>query len=697
MDNLTMDKIPENEPAAESTEVPAEAAAEEVPAAAEAPAAEAAPAEAAPEAPDAGIDETREFHGSADLLNFSLDDILNEYHDQASQETMERVDAMDLDSLLNSLAEEVPDVAPPQEEPEEAEEAPAEEAQPAAEEKAPSRPLLQFPNSDAIRQLKKKIISGPEKRYYDLSEVGVLKLQIGILLNLIIVALCLTSTTMYAMDMVPANRMKLLLFSQVLAMLGSGLLGCHLLIEGLGEIFHLKFSVNTILAISFFACCADVYFCIQELRVPCCAAFALEMTFAMFARYHKRTTEMAQMDTMRKAIRLTGLVKEPDYYEGRTGILRTQGDVEDFMETYSATSGPEKAQSVFAFLSFMLCVAIAAVSGILHSVSMAFQIFATSLLVAVPASFFVALTRPTALLEKRLHMVGTVICGWQGVRKLCGKAVFPLTDSDLFPRGATKVNGLKFYSNHNPDEIVSYTASLILAAGGGLVPVFRNLLNSRNVQEYSVVNFRDYGGGGIGGEVNGEPVLVGSMRFLQDMGVEIPQGTMVNQAVYASIDGQLAAVIAISYAKMRSSAAGLVSLCGCRKVTPILLAGDFMLTEDFIRSKFNVRPSKVAMPPKDVRAALAQKVPSSESDVLALVTRDDLVASAYAVCGAVALRRACRSGVFIHILAGLMGMLIMLALAYLGSTELLTPINVLLYQLIWAVPGLIATQSANVV
>ena len=35
---------------------------------------------------------------------------------------------------------------------------------------------------------------------------------------------------------------------------------------------------------------------------------------------------------------------------------------------------------------------------------------------------------------------------------------------------------------------------------------------------------------------------------MQDMGVEIPEGTTVSQAVYAAIDGQLCAVFAISYA-----------------------------------------------------------------------------------------------------------------------------------------------------
>ena len=35
----------------------------------------------------------------------------------------------------------------------------------------------------------------------------------------------------------------------------------------------------------------------------------------------------------------------------------------------------------------------------------------------------------------------------------------------------------------------------------------------------------------FGGEIREEPVLMGTLNFLQDMGVEIPDGTMVNQAL----------------------------------------------------------------------------------------------------------------------------------------------------------------------
>ena len=41
--------------------------------------------------------------------------------------------------------------------------------------------------------------------------------------------------------------------------------------------------------------------------------------------------------------------------------------------------------------------------------------------------------------------------------------------------------------------------------------------------------------------------------------------------------------------------------------------------------------------------------------------------------------------------------MIMLALSYLGSTELLTPARVLLYQLAWMIPSFLATEWTRVV
>ena len=557
-------------------------------------------------------------------------------------------------------------------------------------------PIVFTPRS-RLRELKKKLVAGPEKRYYELAEMGTGKLQAAILVNVVLVLICAGVTAMFAMGMIPENRLRLVIFSQVLAMMISALMGSGLMVDSVVELFKGRFGVNTLLTITFFVCMADAVLCLMELRVPCCAAFSLEMTMALWARSQRHNTEMAQMDTMRKAVRLHGIVRVPNYHDGQEALLRTEGEVEDFMDTYNKLSGPQLVQSIYAGMALLACVCIAVLAGVSHGMSMGVQIFATSLLVAVPASFFVSVSRPMAILEQRLHMVGTVLCGWAGVKGLCGKAIFPLEDDDLFPQGSTKLNGVKFYGDRDPDEVVSATASLISCSGGGLVPVFQQLMNSRNVQPSPVENFRNYGGGGIGGEVGGEPVLLGSLNFMQDMGVEIPEGTMVSQAVYAAMDGQLCAVYAIAYAKMRSAAAGLVTLCTYPKLTPMMLCGDFMLTESFLRAKFEVKTKRIAFPEREVVEQLRKVQPAPEARVLAITTREELVSAAYAVTGARAVRTATRLGVILHMISGILGLVIMLVLAILGNTELLTPINILLYQLIWAIPGLLVTEWARTV
>ena len=625
--------------------------------------------------------------------------------EEAAEPTVETEEPSLPDTQEFDPVEEVPPEALPTDEPtividlpEESEAPKPAAAEPAfeVEEEFIPAPIVFTPRS-RLKELKKQLVAGPERRYYELSEMGVGRLQAAILLNLLVVLICGGVTALFALELVPENRMKLVVFSQVLAMLISALLGCNLMLDSLGDLLKGRFTVNTLLTLTFAACLIDSVFCLQELRVPCCAAFSLEMTMALWARLQKHNTEMAQMDTMRKAVRLHGIVRVENYYEGKDGLLRKEGEVSDFMDTYSKMPSPEVVQSIYAVLSLLICIGISIFAGMLHGISMGAQILSTSLLVAVPASFFVSISRPMAILEARLHMVGTVLCGWEGVKDLCGKAVFPISDLDLFPQGSTKLNGVKFYGSRNPDEVVSYTASVIHVAGGGLVPVFDQLLGSRSGALYPVQHYRNYGDGGIGGEVDGLPVLVGTMAFLQDMGVEIPEGTMVNQAVYAAVDGELCAVYAISYAKMRSAAAGLVTLCGYRKLKPLKLSGDFMLTESFLRAKFNVKTNRIAFPDRDTCQKLQQHPIDPDEPVLALTTREELVSAAYAITGARALRQATKLGVIIHLIGGILGLVIMLVLGYLGSTELLTPSNILLYQLIWAVPGLLVTEWARIV
>ena len=554
-------------------------------------------------------------------------------------------------------------------------------------------PPIVFQPRSRIRELKRKLVAGPERRYYEINQQGFGKLQIAMFLNMLVVILSACATAVYAMGMVSEHRMKLMVFCQFFAMMVSALLGSFQLLDGISDIFRGRFSLNSLLVFTFGACFVDGVFCFQSLRVPCCAAFSLQMAMSLWGTYHRRQTEMAMMDTMRKATRLNGLVEMPDYHDGCTGLLRKEGQVEDFMEEYSRPSGPEKALSVYAVAALLLSAGVGIAAAVLHKdVQFAVQVFSVSLLAAVPVTSFITLSRPMALLERRLHSVGAVLCGWRGVRAMSRRVLFPIAHDDLFPTGACKLNGVKFYGSRNTDLVVAYCTALIKEDGSGLAPVFEQLLNSRNGKRYQVENFRSYGKGGIGGEVCEEPVLVGSLRFLKEMGVEIPEGTTVNQALYAAIDGEFCGVFAVAYAKTKAAAMGLRTLCSYRGLRPVLVSGDFMLTEEFLRSRFSVNTRRISFPERAARAELAAKQADEDVPARALITSDGLLPYASAVAGARALRTASIIGVVLHVLGGLLGLGIMMTLAILGEGRLLTPSNLFLYELAWMIPGLLITE-----
>ena len=559
----------------------------------------------------------------------------------------------------------------------------------------PPQPTVFQPQS-RLKELKKKLVNGPERRYYELSETGVGKLQVAIVTTLIITLICAGISVLYLLNKVPADRTKLLVFGQLFLMLIAALPGSFQLIEGLADLGKKRFTLNTLLVITFVACCVDAAFCLQSLRVPCCAAFSLEMLMSLWSAYHKRHAEIGMMDTMRKATMLDKLSPVPDYYEGKTGLLRQKAQVDEFMKTYDAPSAPERVQNWYAFGALVVSVALAILAGVLYGSHEAAQVLAVSLLAAVPATMFVTLTRPWALLEKQLHKLGTVLCGWQGVAGLKGKFVYPVSHEDMFPTGSAKMNGVKFFGNRQSDEIIACCASLVMADGGGLSEIFSQLLESRNGRHYPVESLRSYPGG-IGGEVNSEPVLVGTISLMHDMGVEVPEGIRINQAVCVAIDGELCGLFAVTYEKTRSAVMGLNSLCAYRSLKPVLTNGDFMLTPGFLRGKLGIHPKKIMMPDYETCQELREKELPEDAPALVITTKAGLASLACGAAGAKTLRTTSILGLVIHILGGVIGLTVMGLLTVMGRLDLLTPVNMFLYQLVWLIPGLLITQWTNTI
>ena len=555
----------------------------------------------------------------------------------------------------------------------------------------PPRPIV-FPTRAESREMKRKLVVGPEKKYYELTEKGLGGVQIAMLVTLVIVLLSAASTIAYAQGMVGESRLRLMIFGQFMAVLVSALLGSFQLIQGVADLFKGRFTLNTLLVVTFLACCADGVFCLLQERIPCCAAFSLEVLMSLWGDYNRRHAELGQMDVLRKANRLYGVCAKENAYENKKVLVRIPGRVEHFMDNYDQTGAPEKRQNLYSLLALVISLGVGVFAFFMADLYTAIQVTAVCLLAAVPATAFIATTRPLAILQRRLHRLGAVLCGWQGIKQLSGKVVFPLDGDDVFPLGTTRMNGVKFFGSRATEEVLAYATAVVEADGSGLAPLFRQVLDSRNGRSYDAENLRRYENGGISGTVLDESVLVGTLEFLKEMGVEVPGGIQVSQAVCVAIDGELCGVFAISYEKTRSATAGLSTLGSYRGLNPVMISGDFMLSERFIRSKFGVKSKRLLFPGEETRTLL-QSIESEEGAQAALLTTvEGLAPMAYCVTGARAARAASNLGVTLHMVGGILGMLVVLTLVILGAMQLLTPANMFLYQLVWMIPGFLVTE-----
>lgn len=269
-----------------------------------------------------------------------------------------------------------------------------------------------------------------------------------------------------------------------------------------------------------------------------------------------------------------------------------------------------------------------------------------------------------------------------------------IRDQELFPRGAVALNGLKVYNDFRVDQMISYTATAISACESSLMPLFDNLMQEQGGHLMAVENFRTYEGGGVGAEIHGDVVLVGSLSFMRLMGISMPNGTNLKQAIYTAVNGALAGVIAVNYTPAVSVTAALQAIVRSQRVSPVFAVTDFIVSPAMLHHKFKVPSERLEFPGMAERTRLAQlaETPDASDACAALLTRTTFAAYTDTVLGARSLISVVRVGIAVGLACGLLGLLLMSFLAYVGAVTVATATNLLLFSIIWMIPSLLVTS-----
>lgn len=546
---------------------------------------------------------------------------------------------------------------------------------------------IAFPQTPA-QQIRQKMSGDPERRIHFLRR-ELSSMQAMLLLQGILLAAAAGTTLLFYQASV--TRVLPLIAGQLVVMLLSALVGYRQMLGGVKQMLQGKFSFESMLVLTLAACMVDGVCCFSALRLPFGAVFCLQMLIAQWAQMMRYQTELSRLETLQGAEKVDAVVKMRRYYQGKCAYGVMPGQVDSFFEESAGNPEPERIMSLFCLCTVVLSLVLALACGLLYGFASAMQICAGALLAAMPASVFVFICRPEAVLEKRMHKLGLVLCGWKGLRHIERKSVYPLDHGDLFPDRQVKLNGVRFYGGREPNSVVSYVAALAIADGGCLAEPFEQLRSSRNARKMWVKELTSYPNG-IGGQIDGMTVIVGTMEFMKNMRVEVPEGAGVPHAVYAAVNGSLCAVFAVSFTRSKSTVAGLRSLCQSSWVSPVLTDCDFVLTPGFLQQKMELDLHRMLFPNYYVRMELAEKKPEQGAPVIALATKDGLAQRALAVTGGAAVRSAWTVGMLVHLLGGSIGLLAVGILSLLGAGFLLTPYNLLLYGCMWMIPGLLVAE-----
>lgn len=461
--------------------------------------------------------------------------------------------------------------------------------------------------------------------------------------------------------------------------------------EGIRQVFSLRPNVHALITLCSVFIAIDAVMAIRQGRYPFSTVGSMELTFGLWGLSDGALANVCTLKAVQAADPPAAVCETPNIRKAQSGLYAAEGDTEQFMRDFAKKDLAFRVMGMYVPVMLLLCIGgAAAISALFHR---SFIWCAALLLTgAAPLCASICYTRPFAILAVRLQKLGAALCGWEGAKIFSGRHTILISDADVFPPENISFNGMKLYGGHDMNRVISYAAAVTAACKSPLADLFDELRQTQNCRRYDVRAIRSYEGGGVGADIQGEIILMGSLKFANSMGVHMDAGMKVKQAIYLSVNGELACVFAMKYKPVHSVANGLDAIVSDSHFDTVLVTRDFLLNPAYLQSKYGVDADFLEYPPVKEREMLADQRISDRGRQGAILGRSSFAEFAAAVAGGRDLRTCVQLGTLIALIAGLFGTAIMALMAVLGAVQTASCMNAALLLLLWALPGLLLSR-----
>ena len=465
---------------------------------------------------------------------------------------------------------------------------------------------------------------------------------------------------------------------------------------GLRQLLDLRPGAEALASFSVFLSCVDGVLVMLGYGsfLPYCAGGALALTAALWGQRLTCTALRRTFATAAGAKTPSVLTAETKPGRESGSLLRTELGGRSIVRRAERPDMTRRAYTVAAPLFMGLSLLFSVFICINGNAGYFLHIFSALLAVSASLSAFFAFPLPYALAARRLRLSGAALLGFAGCEDIDSKRRIVVTDEDLFPPGTIKFTSINIQEGVFIDKVISYTASLLQAAGSGAAAIFQELIDRRGYSPVQVDDYQCHEGGGLSATIDGETVLVGSASYMLLMGIHLPQNLDAKNSICTAIMGELVGVFAMDYIPVTSVQDALVTLLR-GKTRAIFAIRDFNITPLMLRQLFRIPTDRFNFPSFRERYRIAGAAAREDSPASAVIARGGMLPMVDAAEAGRRLHSACRIGTLISLAGSLLGMLILFLLFRVGSYETVSAGNILAYMLLWALPVIILSIGQN--
>ena len=333
-------------------------------------------------------------------------------------------------------------------------------------------------------------------------------------------------------------------------------------------------------------------------------------------------------------------------------------------------------------------IAVATTKNLFAGVS----VFTAVILMTLPCSAGLVSAINLRATNKLLNEDGAIINGYSAVEDAVNSNGVIIDACDAFEKGGCNIEGMKTYHKMRIDEAILYTASVVIASGGVLADVFDGVIIGKRELLFPVESLVYEEKLGCSCWIHNHRVLVGNRDLLVHHNVETPDSDLEEKfksngknVIYLAIEGKIAAMFVVVYKANEETARYLREL-EKDGITIFFRTADANITEKFLEREFQL-PANVVKIINPVAGDMFTKIKTNRIDRSdAKIIHDGSTKSMLAALhGAFVINSFVNSSRLVQYIASAIGAIIIALLTFLSGLAQIGVLQIILYQVIWAV------------